>query len=198
MIPVTLQPEPSNFDADVRQPGITWLNSKGIALNAPPPAKTKFKPCWQACTEQLWESYSGTCAYLAIFFEFSTGAASTDHFIAKSKDAGQAYEWNNYRLSALGPNRNKNKFDDVLDPIGLAPDTFELNLSNGKISPNKALPPKAKAEARKTITRLKLDSPTNRKMRARHFLNYLRNNDEVGLRELSPFVWYEAKRQGLL
>lgn len=198
MIPVTLQAEPANFDADVRQPGIAWLKENGLSLNSPPPAKTKFKPCWQACTEQLWETYSGTCAYLAIFFEFATGAASTDHFVAKSKDAGQAYEWNNYRLSALGPNRNKNKFDDVLDPIGLPADTFELNLSNGKISPSKALSPQAKSDALKTIRRLKLDSPINRKMRARHYSNYLRNNDEIGLKTLSPFVWYEAQRQGLL
>ena len=100
----------------------------------------------------------GVCAYLAIFFEWSTGAGSTDHFIAKSLNAGDAYEWSNYRLSCLGPNRNKNKFDDVLDPIGLTPNTFVINFASGMIAPNPALSSAQKVAARKTIRRLKLDS----------------------------------------
>jgi uncharacterized protein (TIGR02646 family) len=138
------------------------------------------------------------CAYLAIFFEWVTGAASTDHFVAKSKNAADAYEWSNYRLSCLGPNRNKGKFDDVLDPIGLQPDTFVLNLITGEIGPNPALNKDMKASARKTITRLKLNSVEHNQMRAKHYGRYLRKKDESTLKELSPFVWYEAQRQGLL
>ncbi len=198
MIPVVLQDEPRNFDADVRQPGINWLNMHKFPLNATPPKGTKLPAYWQACTHDLWTKYSGTCAYLAIFFEFATGAASTDHLIAKSKNAGQAYEWTNFRLSALGPNRNKNKFDDVLDPIGLASATFELNLSSGKIRPNKKLSAQQKSEANKTIRRLKLDSPVHREMRARHYSEYLQHMHQPTLLKLSPFVWLEAQRQGLL
>ena len=96
----------------------------------------------------------------------------------------------------------KNKFDDVLDPIGMAPDTFELNLASGAIKPERTLAARqgkpAAALARKTIRRLKLDSPEHRKMRLRHYNQYLRHKDPVTLQELSPFVWYEAQRQGLL
>jgi uncharacterized protein (TIGR02646 family) len=198
MIPVKLQPEPSKFDELVRQPGIAWLNSKKITNNSPRRAKTKFKPLWRKFTEELWVSYSGVCAYLAIYFEFSTGAASTDHFIPISRDPWQAYEWSNYRLSSLSPNRNKNKFDDVIDPIGMAADTFELCLASGKISPGKALAPDVREKARKTIERLKLNSVRNCLMRVRHYTNYARTRDVEGLRQFSPFVWYEAQRQGLL
>lgn len=199
MIPVTLQPEPADFDAEVRQRGRVWLGAQGIALNAAPPKASKLPNYWSRSNKQLWEAYSGICAYLAIFFEWSTGAASTDHFIAKSQNAGDAYEWSNYRLSCLGPNRNKNKFDDMLDPIGLTQNTFVINFASGKIAPNPTLSPSQKAAARKTIRRLKLDSPDNKKMRAQHYKEYLEGDCSLNfLQRKSPFVHAEIVRQGLL
>lgn len=198
MIPVSPQREPADFDAHVRQPGLNWLASQGIALDGPLPKKTKLPAHWSYSNKALWESYGGICAYLAIYFEWVTGASSTDHFVAKSKDAGQSYEWSNYRLSCLGPNRNKNKFDDVLDPIGLRPNTFELNLVSGEIRPKRGMAKAQTALARKTIRRLKLDSPDHNQMRQRHYSQYLRHKDAQTLKELSPFVWYEAQRQGVL
>ncbi|MFH1117398.1 MAG: hypothetical protein V1792_26050 [Pseudomonadota bacterium] len=198
MIPVTVQPEPADFDRQVRRPGRNWLAAQGIALNAPHPKPSTLPNYWTRSNKQLWESYSGVCAYLAIYFEWATGAASTDHFVAKSRHAGDAYEWDNYRLSCLGPNRNKGKFDDVLDPIGLQANTFVLNLASGKIRPNPCLDARKKRMAREAINRLKLDSPDHNKMRAKHFSRYLRGKDQQSLKELSPFVWHEARRQGLL
>ena len=198
MIPVTLQDEPADFDVKVRKRGHAWLADNGIALDAKPPKASDLPNYWTHSNRQLWESYSGICAYLAIFFEWSTGASSTDHFVAKSEHAGGAYEWNNFRLSALGPNRNKNKFDDVLDPIGLASNTFILSLSSGKIAPNPALSSSRKSAAQDTIDRLKLDSTNDNKMRARHYGHYV--NGEWSLSILafySPFVHAEIIRQGL-
>lgn len=198
MIPVRPQAEPQNFDQQVRQPGLQWLAKHNINPNSVPPKASELAPYWQCMTEQLWESYSGVCAYLAIYFEFATGAASTDHFIAKSTVAGQAYEWSNYRLSCLGPNRNKNHFDDILDPFCIADHTFELNLFNGQIKPSSWLSEANHTAAQTTINRLKLDNEQCRRMRQKAFSRYLRKKDEETLRELSPFVWYEASRQGLL
>jgi hypothetical protein len=199
MIPVTLQAEPTDFDSKVRAKGLAWLSQNGIAPNGPAPKGTKFKAYWSHSNKQLWDAYSGVCAYLAIYFDWPTGASSTDHFVAKSKDAGQVYEWNNYRLSCLGPNRNKNKYDDVLDPVGLVADTFELILANGQVRPSRSLTdPVHISMARKTIVRLKLDSPDHREMRSKQYARYLRSKDVQTLKELSPFVWYEADRQGLL
>jgi uncharacterized protein (TIGR02646 family) len=190
MIPVTLQPEPADFDVKVRQKGNAWL--------AAHPKAHKLPSYWSASNKQLWDAYSGVCAYLAIFFEWSTGAASTDHFIAKSKKAADAYEWSNYRLSCLGMNRNKNTFDDILDPIGLTPHTFVISFASGKIAPNPKLTPEQKAAARKTIRRLKLGSPENNKMRAQHFGEYIAGSCSLDfLSRKSPFVYAEIVRQGL-
>lgn len=202
MIPVALQPEPAcekfNFDVTVRKKGHAWLARKGIALHAAPPKAAALPNYWSQSNQPLWDAYSGVCAYLAIFFEWPTGASSTDHFVAKSKCAGDAYEWGNYRLSCLGANRNKNKFDDVLDPVGLAQNTFFLNLATGGVRPNPKLSAACKAVARKTMARLKLNSAEHKKMRSRHYLDYLRHRDAITLKYYSPFVWYEADRQGLL
>ena len=199
MIPVQLQPEPADFNAEVRQKGRDWLATKGIALTAAPPKASDLPNYWTHSNQQLWEAYSGICAYLAIFFEWTTGAASTDHFVAKSQNAGEAYEWSNYRLSALGPNRNKNKFDDVLDPVGLAPNTFVINFASGAISPNPHLPVAARDAAQATIDRLRLDSEEHRRMRASHFGDYLANDCSLDfLARKSPFVHAEIVRQGLV
>ncbi|WP_298332339.1 hypothetical protein [Asticcacaulis sp.] len=198
MIPVTLKPEPADFEAKVRQPGNDWLRANNIPLDGPLPPKTKLPTYWSLLNEDLWNAYDGTCAYLAIFFEFVTGAGSTDHFIAKSQTPRYAYEWSNFRLSCLGPNRNKNKYDDVLDPVGLSAGMFVLNLVSGEITPGPCLSKDEKARARNTIKRLKLASPAHNKMRQRHFAEYLRHKDSDHLKKLSPFVWSEADRQGLL
>lgn len=198
MIPVALQPEPADFDERVRRPGLDWLERNDISPDSPPPRASDLPAYWSNSNKQLWEAYSGVCAYLPIYFEGVTGASSTDHFVAKSRRAGDAYEWDNYRLSCLGPNRNKGRFDDILDPIGLAPDTFVLNLASGEIRPNPSLDGTRKRAARETIRRLKLDSPDHNIMRQKHYNQYLRHKDGETLKELSPFVWYEARRQALL
>ena len=199
MIPVVLQHEPDDFDAKVRQPGYAWLMEKGIALDQPPPCPKDLPTYWSRTNKQLWEAYSGVCAYLAIYFEWGTGAATTDHFIAKSRNAGEAYEWNNYRLSCIAPNRNKNRFDDVLDPVGLTPHTFIIkNFASGEISPNSSLDGDDLYIAQKTIRRLKLDSPENNEMRARHFQTYIEGECSLSyVQRYSPFVYAEIIRQGL-
>jgi uncharacterized protein (TIGR02646 family) len=198
MIPVTLQPEPVDFDAKVRQRGHAWLARKRIALDAAPPHASKLPPYWTQADKQLWDAYSGVCAYLAIFFEWSTGATTTDHFIAKSRKAGGAYEWNNYRLACISANRKKNRFDDVLDPVGLTPYTFVINFASGKILPNPDLPEPQKNAACKTIRRLDLDSPVNNDMRAIHYINYVNGDCSLSfLCKQSPFVYAEVVRQGL-
>lgn len=199
MIPVARQRAPKGFNEKVKNPGVNWLKSKGIALNQPPPDPAALPPFWRACQKDLWKKYRGICAYLCVYFEWSVGAQSTDHFIAKSSNAGQAYEWDNYRLCCLGMNRNKNRFDDILDPFEIKPDTFILNLASGEIKPNPALPPATRQQVLTTIRRLRLDSRECKEMRANMYYEYYTGNvSEEYLGKKSPFVWYEAKRQGLL
>jgi len=198
MIPVTLQPEPINFDKNVRQKGLADLAKKGISLTGPVPPKTKITPHWRACLDDLYRSYDGCCAYLGVSFERTTGAGSVDHFIAKSQLAGKAYEWDNYRLACSVMNSRKRAFDDVLDPFSIGPGWFHLELFSGRVFPNPSLTTPIKQEVQATIDRLKLDDPGNREMRARHFLEYISHEyTDSFLERRSPFVWYEAHRQGL-
>jgi hypothetical protein len=61
------------------------------------------------------------------------------------------------------------------------------------------MPDAAQALAQATIERLKLHDPETNTMRATHFEYYLRGDVSAGfLERSSPFVWYEARRQGLL
>lgn len=200
MIPVSAQPEPADFDKKVRQPGLKWLRDSGIPLGGPPPDPKKLPTYWRETQKELWDAYGGVCAYLCIYFGWPLGAHSTDHFIAKSSNAGVAYEWANYRLSCLGLNRLKNRFDDILDPFEIVQDTFVLELVSGKITVNSTLlPPDQQKKANATIRRLKLDDAEVNRMRAERYGDYRSGDVSANyLERHSPFVWYEAKRQGLL
>ncbi len=199
MIPVTPQPEPDTFDKKVRQKGLEYIRKKGIRLDRPLPTGTKLYPYWRESLEDLYSRYNGLCAYLAVFFEKVTGGGSVDHFIAKSKRADLAYEWNNYRLASSTMNSRKGQFDDALDPFEIHEDMFHLELVSGRIYPNPGLSAEEFKSVADTIKRLGLDAPGCREMRARHYQEY-REELFTGdfFKKRSPFVWYEANRQGLL
>lgn len=131
-----------------------------------------------------------------------TGDLTTDHFVPKSKAPGDAYEWANLRLACLPANRRKGEHDDVLDPTGLKPETFYINLADGSIRANSDLDNELHEAASKTISRLRLDDAKLRRRRASDYSRYLDNgaddHAQAVLRLVSPFVWQEATRQDLL
>ena len=200
MIPVFKQPEPADFDANVRQKGLAFLRRKGIALDQPVPKGAELYPYWRSCLDELHASYQGCCAYLAVFFERETGGASVDHFVAKSASRAEyAYEWRNYRLACSTMNSRKREFDDVLDPFSIQEGWFQVELVSGRIYPNPALPSNTKKQVQETIKRLGLDDAGNRKMRCRHYQDFAEKQYTADfLRKRSPFVYSEALRQGLL
>jgi uncharacterized protein (TIGR02646 family) len=199
VIPIKPQPEPVEFEKAVRKPGLTWLKKHKLNPTQQPLDTSKLPPHWQRIQKDLWDAYRGICAYLCIYFEWTLGASSTDHFVAKSRNAAMAYEWSNYRLSCLGMNRNKNRFDDILDPFEIQPDTFLLNLASGEIKPNPSLSGEVTARAEDTAKRLRLNDPECKTMRTDHYTFFLNKDVSANwLERKSPFVWYEAKRQGLL
>lgn len=199
MIPVTAQPEPADFDAKVRKKGLAYLEQHRFLLNQPLPASAKIAPYWRDCLTDLHQAYGGVCAYIGVFFERVMGAGSVDHFIAKSALAGQAYEWSNYRLACSTMNSRKREYNDVLDPFFLAPNSFWLQLSTGHIYPNPHLAAQPRRIVEQTIERLGLDDPACRELRARLYQEYLEYQlPSDYLRKLSPFIWGEANRQGVL
>lgn len=207
MIPVARRKAPRGFHAKVFRPGIAWLLANGIPTRQKVPPGTELKPFWRRCLRQLHRRYDGVCAYLSVWIEPCTGAVSADHFVAKSKLAGDAYRWRNLRLACVKMNARKRDFADVLDPFAMAPDTFRLELVTGRIFANPTLAPADHAAALATIHRLGLDDGGNRKMRVRLYDMYLglRAESVPGatapqdfLKRHCPFLWLEAKRQGAL
>jgi hypothetical protein len=196
MIPVIPQPEPEDFDARVRQPGLASLAKKQIALEQALPPKTDIEPYWRGCLDDLYLAYDRTCAYLAVFFERATGGGTVDHYIAKSGRAGLAYEWGNYRLASSIMNSRKRDYDDVLDPFTIQPGWFHLELASGRIFPAPNLPPALQQKIAATIERLDLDDGNNREMRARHFQEFRQGLYLAGyLAQRSPLVYAEVQRQ---
>lgn len=199
MIPVQAQPEPAAFDADVRKKGLAYLQRQGFLLDQPLPPNADIEPYWRACMTDLHRAYGGVCAYVGVFFERVMGGGSVDHFIAKSANAGLAYEWDNYRLACSTMNSRKRDYNDVLDPFLLAPDLFRLQLSTGHIYPNPTLDAAPMRIVEETIGRLGLDDPQCREMRARWYQDYLEHQLPADyLKKKAPFIWVEASRQGLL
>ena len=199
MIPVAAKPEPAAFDAAVRQKGLAHLILRDFPLHLPLPPNAQIEPYWRACLTELHHAYGGVCAYLCVFFERVMGGGSVDHFIAKSANAGLAYEWNNYRLASSTMNSRKREYSDVLDPFVLEPDQFRLQLSTGHIYPNQDLNAAPMRLVEQTIERLGLDEPLCRELRARWYQDYLEHGlSSAYLKSKSPFVWAEADRQGLL
>jgi len=199
VIPVLLQPEPADFDTKVRRRGLKSLTGKQIDPALPLPKGAELSPFWRDCLDDLYQAYQQTCAYLAVHFERATGGTTADHFIAKSKLPGQAYEWTNLRLASSIVNARKCNFEDVLDPCTLSQGWFRLELVTGHIYPNPNLNADDLKRVILTIERLGLDNQTNRELRARHYEEYCMDDYTAGfLQRRSPFVYWEAKRQGLL
>jgi 5-methylcytosine-specific restriction endonuclease McrA len=124
VIPVKPQPEPEDFDKNVRQKGLKWMQDKCLDLTQPKPEKIKLEPYWRDFLEQLHSKYGGVCAYVCVYIERISGTPSADHFVPKSADLKQAYEWDNYRLACLRMNARKNNYEDVLDPLRSIPIPF--------------------------------------------------------------------------
>jgi uncharacterized protein (TIGR02646 family) len=199
VIPIILQPEPQDFDVKVRQKGLDWFTSKGIDTDKPLPKGVKPSAFWTACIPELRVSYNHICAYVCIRIEEVTGFATVEHFKPKSKYPKLVYEWSNYLLVCGVMNGHKSDYEEVLDPFRLAPNTFWLNLMDGKIRPNPSLSDTDSKLALSTIKRLKLDKPECDKLRLHYWDKYVRGQiDKAMLQEYSPFVYLEAQRQGQL
>lgn len=205
MIPVSAQPEPASFDAKVRRPGARWIERHQLSRRKRLPAGLELPPFWRACLDELHRGHGGICAYLCIYIERVTGAASTDHFIAKSGALRQAYEWSNYRLACTTMNNRKRDFDTVIDPFTLRPGRFHLELMLGRIYPAPGISRPERKAVQETIVQLGLDDADCRELRARRFDDYLKLRGaqrnpaaEDHLRRYAPFIHAEAKRQRLL
>lgn len=104
-----------------------------------------------------------------------------------------------FRLACSMMNTRKRDYEDVLDPFEVANGWFRLELVTGRIHAAPDLTEPLEAQVTSTIRRLGLDDAANREMRARSYREYREKAfTPEFLRKMNPFVWEEAKRQGLL
>jgi len=194
MMRVTLKPEPDDFDAKVRRPGLR-------ALDQFKTGKRKTLPTvWTKCIDDLWRAYDGTCAYLCVHIFKATGARSVEHFSAKSSDRTLMYEWRNFRLVCATINGWKSAYDDVLDPIKIQDGWFELEFRTGEtiVVPGNRLGKKRRTAVEQTIKRLRLNDPKCIYDRQVYYDEYQAGETTYGhLQRYCPFVAREVHRLGL-
>jgi uncharacterized protein (TIGR02646 family) len=187
VIHVEPQPEPPDFDAKVRQPGLGDLASNGGEL----------RPHWRHCARQLREAYRGVCAYSATYIPLGTGALTVDHFLPKSKRRELAYEWSNYRLACDRMNARKNNLEDVLDPFEVQDGWFALELSTFQVIPGERLSEALRKRVQETIDRLALNDYEFTQQRVEYNKLFWTKEVTFGyLRTHCPFLAKELIRQG--
>jgi hypothetical protein len=189
LIHVEPQPEPQDFDARVRQPGLADLSSP----------EGELRPLWRHCATQLWEAYRGVCAYSSLHIPRGTGALSVDHLLPKSKRRELAYEWSNYRLACVRMNARKNDLEDVLDPFEVRDGWFALELSTLEVIPGEGLSDALHAQVQKTIDRLDLNDDEFVRAREAYYLAWREGEMQFRyLRKHCPFLAKELLRQGIV
>lgn len=195
MIPVILQPEPENFDKDVRQPGMEFLRE-----NSHPSHDREWnnKKHWQKILPRMRDVYCGICAYSGLYICGAMGAESVDHFIPKSQNPELAYEWDNFRYSSRTFNVRKG-LNTVLDPFKIGCDWFWILFPSFKVIPNPELSKDIKDAVEQTIKIFKWNED---KGLQEHCIGYIKDYcaGEISLKHLekkTPFIAFQLKYRGL-
>lgn len=208
MLPLSLAPEPPDFNAEVRQPGLLAINEM---LGHPVPTRTgpprtqypslskiplrRFPDTWTKAIPWLREAYRCICAYSCLYIELITGTKTVDHFHPKSLRRDLIYEWSNYRLASHSMNRQKGNQTSILDPFNLQEGMFALDLVNMKVLPGPHAGA-ALAQVEATIQALKLDGPEYKAALNDYFDKYWRGQISMSfLDERAPFLAHELRRQ---
>ncbi len=192
MIPVELQPEPIDFDANVRKPG------KAFLAKTPSPKRKDFKENshWRKSANNLYTAYSGICAYSCFYMpSFST----IDHFLPKSTYPEYAYEWHNFRLCSQRLNNYKDDSTDVLDPFSIQLGWFVLDFPSCLVRSGQGLPDDLRQKVETTINRLHLNLDDDLVQERCDIMVYYASG-EVNLAFMTrryPFLAKEIVRQSL-
>ncbi|MCL2779087.1 MAG: hypothetical protein FWD73_13890 [Polyangiaceae bacterium] len=216
MIPVTLANEPPDFDAKVRQRGLSVIDE---LVGRPPRVKRPgrkreklvsqeqdipagvFPPYWREALPDMLVAYERRCAYLAMYIHPATGNPTIDHVLPKSYAWDKVYEWSNYRLCAGIINTKKGELLTLVDPCAIGPGWFTLNLRTFYVERGEAAP-----EAERDRVDATLPVVNQREcvtLRTEYVLSYQDGPGKGGidLRRLeshAPFIASELRRQGQL
>lgn len=209
MIPVKPAPEPPDFDAKVRQPGLRAIAERVGEPTDRPLAqrydklanhRDELKPhhfpsLWRAAKHDLLQAYHRICAYACLYIPQTTGATTADHFAPKSNTWDRVYEWDNYRLACSLMNSRKRDYSDVIDPFEVRAGMFALDLVSLKCVPG----PEAgndRPQVEATIERLGLNGADYAGALERY---YMEGKISLSvLKEEAPFLATELHRQSKL
>ena len=194
MIFIQEQPEPPQFEEEVRMPG------RGFLEQVPNPSTEQWKSrsYWQRILGELYDGYDGICAYTCHWIAPVTGVDTVDHFVPKSVESDLAYEWSNYRLVCARMNGRKGTKQDVLDPFVLRDYTFTLDFPSLQIRPSGDCAAELASKAQATILRLKLNDALCVKARWTYVRDYCKAMISFDyLAQCAPFIHREIVRQGL-
>lgn len=190
MIPVIKKPEPPDFDRNVRQPGLRYLESN------PNPDFKRRRRYWSKAKSDLYHTYDGICAY-SCFYLVDNG--SVDHFLPKSRRPDLAYEWDNYRLASQRMNSNKGDSIDVIDPFHVQKGWFAIDFPSCLVRIGSKLHKSLVGQIEKTIEELKLNTD-DYFVQARCDIMISYATDEFDLSFLEkkyPFIASEISRQNI-
>ncbi len=138
-------PEPPEFDAQCRRPGLAWL-----ARNPPPKRPRDF---WSPFKLPLAEASDCLCNYSCLFEPVGT----VDHYLSCMVHRERAYEWTNYRFASHWINCCKGTADEaLLDPYEVGDDWFEILLPSLQMVLTNRVPPDQRDRAEFTLLRLHL------------------------------------------
>jgi hypothetical protein len=191
MIPVRMQPEPTDFQSQVAEPGREFLSSN--------PRPKILKDYWSRATEELYRAYQGICAYSATWIAYDTSNPTVDHFLPKIRHPEKAYSWENLRLCCPLMNSRKRDYADVLDPFVIQTGWFILDFPSLLIKPGKDLSDIDEERVVKTIFRLKLNGSRCRNARLARLQFYIAGKIPfASMKETVPFMAQELERQNLV
>lgn len=213
MIPITLGPEPAEFDDQVRQPGLQFLRDHGIAPTQIVEGSTfrqsinGSKPdYWRRVRSQLKAAFQSCCAYSCFCLEDSLTpngsdlSASVDHFQPVSRSpAALAYEWSNLRWAwqVIDGDFKRDRLVP-LDPCHLQECPFCLDVGDfGIILPRESLSLAEHSVALETIQVLGLNRPVCVNQRRRWANDFMENAGRYSddqMHRWQPFLWQELKR----
>lgn len=197
MIPVIRVDEPKDFDVLVRVPGNAFLDG---LKRMPTQREWEKHDYWVRSLEDLYIGYGRVCSYCCLWIPRITGSRNVEHFVAKSVETKQAYEWENYRLVCGTINGRKSKFDDVADPFEVVPGMFVIEFPSLLIRVGDRITEAQKSLAHSTIRRLKLnDDPATVEARKEWLEAYVEGDIPFDfLSRKAPFLAAELERQGLV
>jgi len=190
MIPVNPRPEYTDFDIEVRRPGLAFL------AGTPRPTSAEFskKSYWTKARLHLHAAYFGQCAYTTMYL---VEGGTVDHFLPKTSHPHLAYEWDNYRLARQKINNRKGNTEEVVDPFEVEPGWFVLHMPSCLVGAGSGLGHGVRRRVNATINILQLNADDLLvQERCDLLINFADGNVTMNfLDRWYPFLSSEVRRQ---